>query len=141
MSHNPFRSLAAQYLHATLPEHRRRTTPVTTRVYKAHFKLSPSQTERVWVKLGQSVHGGNHYYRTTDTPPQILRFQPDIMPEHLLWTLHYMKHYATEEHTAVLFGTTTKTFRKYFWAVVHFLTILCDDLVSNTMIRCTTYFA
>ena len=129
MSHNPFRSLAAQYLNATLPEHRRHT-PVSTRAYKAHFKLCPAQTERVWTKLGHCMHNRNYFYTTNDKPPQHVFFNPDMSPKHLLWTLHYMKNYSTEDHTAVLFGTTTKTFRKYFWATVHFLTIMCDDLVS-----------
>lgn len=130
MSHNPFRSLAAHYLNATLPEHRRHT-PISTRVYKAHFKLSPAQTDRVWTKLSDCMHNQNYFYTTNDKPPQHVFFNRDMRETHLLWTLHYMKQYATEDHTAVLFGTTTKTFRKYFWAMVFFLNILCDDLVSS----------
>lgn len=34
-------------------------------------------------------------------------------PEHLLWTLLHLKHYATEHISAALVGVSEKTFRKW----------------------------
>jgi hypothetical protein len=34
-------------------------------------------------------------------------------PEHLLWTLLHLKHYATEHISAALVGVSAKTFRKW----------------------------
>ena len=110
---NPFRLLATQYLHASYPEPRR-STQVSSRVYKAHFKLSPVQTARVWDKLGYSLRGMQYVHTTNENTPQRVDYDNDIMPIHLLWALHYMKNYDTEDQSAVLFGTTSKTFRKYF---------------------------
>jgi hypothetical protein len=123
-----FRTIATQYLHSSLPEPRR-STLVKDRVYKAHFKLCPLSTAKVWFKLGMIHDNVNSIYVTNDR--QVICWNNDMLPKHLLWTLHYMKNYLPEDETAVLFGTSNKTFRKYFWATVHFLNLLCNDLVST----------
>ena len=129
-----FRTLASTYLNSSFPEPKR-STLVTNRVYKAHFKLNPLQTARVWEKLEDYIGNTNCVYKTQDSPPQIVSWEKHTLPKHLLWTLHYMKTYMTEDQTAVLFATTNKTFRKYFWAMVHFLNVLTVDLVSNSLLR------
>ena len=130
--HQPrvFRDLATLYLNSSFPEPKCHTR-VTERVFKAHFKLSSLETAKVWYKMRLLLENTNCVYKTNDTPPQSVSWDNNALPEHLLWTLHYMKTYLTEDQTAVLFGTTNKTFRKYFWAMVHFLSLLCSDLVST----------
>ena len=126
-----FRTIATQYLNSSFPEPRR-STLVTDRVFKAHFKLGPTATAQVWYKLGEVHRDANSVYLTTDDPPLQISWNNNVLPKHLLWALHYMKTYLPEDQAAALFATSNKTFRKFFWALVFFLNGLCDDLVSTS---------
>ena len=65
-----FRTIATQYLNSSFPEPRR-STLVTDRVFKAHFKLGPTATAQVWYKLGEVHRDADSVYSTTDDPPQV----------------------------------------------------------------------
>ena len=133
-----FRNLATQYLNSNFPEPRRSTT-VSDRVYQAHFKLSPLGTARLWCKLCQANEGNSYYQDPNDRDAQPVYFT-NVLPRHLLWTLHYMKTYVSEDVASQLFGITCKTHRKYFWAIVHFLYVLASNKVSILILAYFTLF-
>ena len=45
-------------------------------------------------------------------------FSADITPKHLMWTLMFLKTYATEPVLASLAGVSRKTYRKWVWRVI-----------------------
>ena len=137
-----FRDLGTQYIHGTpQPEPSSSTSsvssvPVENRVFRAHFKLSPLGVAKVWFKMDEALRDTDCVYHTNEDPPQVVSWDNTALPQHLLWALYYMKSYQPEDHVAAWFGTSNKTFRKYFWAMVFFLNNLCDDLVSTIICCC-----
>ena len=56
-------------------------------------------------------------------------------PAHLLWTLCFVKVYATEAITAALFGCDEKTLRKWIWIGLKQLADIDFMVRTNTVIR------
>ena len=52
-------------------------------------------------------------------------------PEHLLWTLLFLRKYDTERANAAMVGTTCKTYRKWVWRVVEEIAGLAPMVVSG----------
>ena len=119
-----FRLLAQRTCFPGLAEEHRRATQWDDRKYKSHFKLCPLGCEVLWFKLSECC--ADKTYRNQDG--EVLPFYK-IQPNHLLWTLHYLKTYCSEDVACTLWGITPKTHRKYFWAVVSFLGNLSNELV------------
>ena len=56
-----------------------------------------------------------------------------VQPKHLLWTLLFLKTYATEPILCALVGgVDEKTFRTKVWFLVCEIALLADHLVSKT---------
>ena len=103
------------------------------RTYRAHFKLSPFATSRLWRRLVQ--HNTGKVYVHEDTEYRFEYFQPC----HLLWLLHYTKTYVSEDVAARFCGVSNKTHRKYVWAMFEFLNNLGRELVSTSTIHYNFY--
>lgn len=61
-------------------------------------------------------------------------YQKTHKPEHLMWTLLFLRVYSNERVHATLVGTTTKTFRKWTWRVLEEIALLEPHLVSACLI-------
>ena len=55
-----------------------------------------------------------------------------VAPEHLLWTLFFLRTYNTEEVLASMIGHSEKMVRKWIWTVVQKLAEV-DSLVSKIL--------
>ena len=53
---------------------------------------------------------------------------PALMQEHLLWALFFLKVYGTENVQASIVGADEKTYRKWIWIVIEWMSNL--DVVS-----------
>lgn len=69
-----------------------------------------------------------------------------LRPKHLLWTLLFLKCYATEHVNEVITGADAKTFRKRSWRTMRFLTRLnevcwsqVETLNSEVLFHFTVY--
>jgi hypothetical protein len=51
------------------------------------------------------------------------------VPYHLLWSMLFMKSYATEAFLSALVGTTEKTFRKWVWLMIKSISGLYNKVV------------
>jgi len=56
-----------------------------------------------------------------------------MRPQHLLWSLLFLKNYNTEDFLAPICGTNAKTYRKWIWSCIDVLNDL--DLVSRLSSR------
>ena len=119
-----FRHIASQYL---VDNYTQADQQICDRVYKAHFKLCPLGTAKLWFKLSEC----NALAEFTPPGSDVKIPFSTCQPVHLLWTLHYMKNYVSEDVCALLFRVSNKTHRKYFWAIVHFLNLLATETVSK----------
>ena len=95
---------------------------VDDRTFRAFFKISSVGCSDLWYKLTQ-------YTCPTEVENKV-RFS-SLKPNHLLWTLHYMHTYASEDVCSTIVGVTPKTYRKYKWAIILFLSNLSRKLVSR----------
>ena len=76
---------------------RQETSSVTfIRRFKSFFGTIPEICSRIWNLLE-----GHHH--------------PSSKPKHLLFSLHFLKCYDTEENNAKFFCVDEKTFRKWSW--------------------------
>ena len=96
---------------------------IDMRTFKSHFKLEPTGFEALWEKLTRYV------CPSETTPASDLEFDK-IQPSHLLWSMHYMYTYASGDVCASLFGVTRRTFFKYVWPTIGFLSSIHLFLVS-----------
>ena len=56
---------------------------------------------------------------------------PGLQVEHLLWALLFLKLYAEESvHCGLVGGVDKKTFRKWSWLFIEYISFLETDLVS-----------
>src|SRR5690349_750786 len=54
--------------------------------------------------------------------------QPNITVVHLLWTLHWLKHYPTVQDGAVRWKCDVKTYKKYVWYTLCSLLLSLDSV-------------
>ena len=54
---------------------------------------------------------------------------PKCLPIHLMWTLHFLKDYSTEDVLSGRFRGSPKNFRKWVWKMLHYINEL--DLVKS----------
>ena len=87
---------------------------VSMRIFKAHFKLQPVGYEKLWDRLQQFVLP-NDQATVNEVPFS------KIIPNHLLWVIHYAYTYSNSDVCASFFGVTRKTFLNYVWALFSFL--------------------
>ena len=83
------------------------------RRFRGVFGVSPDVCASVWTILGTAMPYG-------------------ATPKHLLWSLFFLKCYATEHVNATVAGTDEKTFRKWAWTFV--------GLISNLRIVSSLFF-
>ena len=95
------------------------------RTYRAHFKINPFATARLWKRLHQANTGKVHVHQGV-----VYSFE-SFQPCHLLWLLHYLKTYVSEDVAASFCGVSCKTHRKYVWAMIDFSNNLSRELVSK----------
>jgi hypothetical protein len=74
---------------------------ICERDFRSLFGVAPEVCEYVW----------NHLSRHGWKPPR-------TRPKHLLWTLLFLKVYATEGLLAFMAQTSRKTFRKWVWLLL-----------------------
>ena len=58
-------------------------------------------------------------------------------PQHLMWTLLFLRKYDTERSNAARVGTTTNTFRKWVWRVIEEISSLAPMIVSHGKVLCS----
>ena len=119
-----FEILARQYVNAQFigaSQYR----SIEERVYMSYFRLCPLGVAQLWYALEEICSGC--YYNDGIHPP--LGFRA-MRPEHLLLALHFLKTYSGVSTAAKLFGVSEKTHRRYFWAMVHYLSHLGKCTVS-----------
>lgn len=83
------------------------------RRYKAFHGVSPNICQILWDKL-------------SNVRPKTSQ------PKHLLWCLHFLKQYNSENNNRAIFGVHEKTIRKWVWCFVKLLSDM--EIVS----RCLT---
>jgi hypothetical protein len=86
-----------------------------TRHFKALFLYTSREVYELWTELNQR-DGHLPFHR----------------PEHLLWTLYYLKVYPTWDQMAVTTGVTEKTLRKWVGIVVDYLSNIDDWVRPST---------
>ena len=91
-----------------------RNTQTNLRHFKSLFGVHWMVCETLWNLLDD--HG---------------RYRETRKPEHLLWTLLFLKCYSSEQVHCTLVRTTAKTYRKWVWRVVEEISGLNTILVSG----------
>ena len=119
-----FRVLATGFVRSSFPEATRNDRLISTRAYRAFFKIDPLATATLWEKLEESCENEK------SVRDEVQVEWEDIVPENLLWVLYKFKTNDCEDVCANLFGVSRNTYRKYFWALVDFLGMLHDETVS-----------
>jgi DDE superfamily endonuclease len=90
---------------------------LSTRHFKSLFLYSSAEVTALW--------------RSLEMKPDF----PLPRPEHLLWTLYYLKVYPTWDNFAMITGTTEKTLRKWVDIGVQYLAGI-KDWVRTTLRDC-----
>lgn len=90
----------------------RRSNDVENDRFMANFGTPPSIVALLWQMMA-SINGIDTYCK----------------PKHLLWTLMFLKTYATFDVIACRVGADEKTVRKWVWYVVFTVADLVDDVV------------
>jgi hypothetical protein len=80
--------------------------------FRSLFLLTPKECEVLWTNVynRERLNGGMPFNR----------------PEHLLWTLYYLKVYPTWDQMATLTGASEKTLHKWITFVVEYLAGIKD---------------
>ena len=87
------------------------------RRFRTFFGTSPQICELIWTNL--------------DPFEQIAPDYPGVQVVHLLWALMFMKIYAEESvHCGLVGGVDEKTFRKWTWLFVEYISYEEDRVVS-----------
>ena len=95
---------------------------VSQRIFRAHYRLDGEGCSDLWHKLTCHI-------KENDSQNEVMF--STCQPSHLLWALHYMYVYCSEEVCASFFGVTAKTFRKYVWAIMSFLSTTSNVILSK----------
>ena len=77
--------------------------------FKALFGVSPVVCLDIWQRSGMAN---------------------TLEPKHLLWGLLFLKVYATETPLCALVGVTRKTYRKWVWEAVRYISRVYPQVVS-----------
>ena len=127
ISPGAFEVLARRYVNSTyLGVHQSR--PIEERTFKAFFRLCSKGVASLWFALEEICSGC--FYEDGIGPK--LQFTV-CRPEHLLLCLHALKTYCSNAVGARLFCLSEKTYRRYYWAMIHYLGHLAKCTVSTTM--------
>ena len=96
---------------------RTQSRSTSVRKYKSHFGIDPSVTSEAWnlIFVERSHRIATHLL---------------IQPIHFLWTLLFLKTYATVDVLASLTGSDAKTIRKYMWPVLDIIFRSRHEFVS-----------
>lgn len=80
------------------------------RRFKAFYGVSPHICNIIWNKL--------------------VNVRPNTsQPKHLLWCLHFLKQYDSENNNRAVFRVDEKTFRKWIWCFIQLLSDM--EVVSS----------
>lgn len=66
-----------------------------------------------------------------DLLPDHVKEKPGCRPNHLLWTLNFLKSYDTAINNGIRFGCDEKTFRNWTWYMLEHIESLTPQLVSD----------
>ena len=80
------------------------------RKFRAGFGVSPKVCSIVWREIDEDYH--------------------KLEREHLLWALHFLKVYSTENVLTSVFSVDEKTYRNIIFKVIDSISILTEDVVS-----------
>ena len=81
--------------------------------FRALFTIKPEVCIRAWYGMQNSL-------------------QRDARPFHLLWAVLFRKTYGSEHVNSVIFGVDAKTFRKWSWTFVGYLSNIDIVRCKNT---------
>ena len=95
---------------------------VSERIFKSYFRLDPASCSDLWGRLSTFLLDDH-----VENGVKLDKCRPTV---HLLWVLHYLYVYSSEEVCAKLFGLKPKTYREYVHAMICFLHALSSELVS-----------
>ena len=98
-------------------------TQTAKRDFVTFFGVHWTLCERVWNHLDEY----GPYKRTRK-------------PEHLMWTLLFLRTYSNEKVHASVVNTTTKTFRKWTWRVAEEIALLEAHIVSACLLFTFVHF-
>lgn len=82
------------------------------RRFKGFYGVSPKICEIIWNKLSDSI-------------------PIHSQPIHLLWCLHFLKHYNTEHNNSAIFRADEKSIRKWVWCLIELLSDM--EVVSKNI--------
>jgi hypothetical protein len=97
------------------------TTETSRRRFASWFGTEPLVCSILWKKLVHSGWFDHAGMRGTD-------------PKHLLWTLLFLKCYATESVNSAIVGVDEKTYRKWIWFYMEGMTQLHTHIVSTSVL-------
>ena len=106
------------YINNRDPNQKKQVSP---RIFKAHFRLDGEGFSDLWHKLSCHI-------KHNDSQNTVLF--STCQPSHLLWALHYMYVYSSKGVCASFIGISAKTYRKYVWAIISFLSTTSNGIVS-----------
>jgi hypothetical protein len=73
---------------------------------------------------------GVHFMTAAILYTLIVEQVPELKVVHMLWFLHWIRHYPTIQDAAVRWQCDTKTFRKYTWIVLAALFLSLDSVCA-----------
>lgn len=97
--------------------------PCNQRTYRAHFRLSPEGCSDLYYYL--TVYGRQDVAEDGSYLPL------NVQESHLLWVLHYLNTYASEEVCAHFCQVSVKTWRKHVWNAIKVLCNGAQEMVSS----------
>jgi hypothetical protein len=56
------------------------------------------------------------------------KYIQEIQPEHLFWTLHFLKSYPTNQEASMRWNCDPKTYRKWVWKVLSILFVTLNKV-------------
>ena len=109
------------------------------RRFISNFGCLPPTCATLWHRLLTSGHEAFMVeVKSLVSKKSKKRFYPNCPPYkacHLLWALHLMMCYPTENQGISIINCDEKTFRKWAWAFIEALSSLKNEVVSKKMIR------
>lgn len=99
-----------------------RSEKVTLRRFKAEFGVPPDVIADVWDLLLESKFLRDKLADTSTRPPN---------PEHLLWSLMFLKKYSLSSDLAKSVNVDEKTYRKWCWIYIDAIANLDKEVVRT----------
>ena len=110
------KQIANSRIHALFPHKVNNSSCLTDALFKTYFFLSVESAAEVW---NDFFSEGEHY--------------KSLKPLHFLYTLHYYKVYNIQEHTALFWGVSKRSFQDNVLKVTKVLVLNFDIMVRITL--------